>query len=179
VAGSNELEAALAPICASVGAELFDCELDGHTLQITVERSEPLDLDLIAEITRRISGFLDEHDGLAPTGRYALEVSSPGLERRLRRPEHFSRAIGETVSIRTLPGGEGPRRMEGAIISVDEGGVALTVDGAPRYVRFDEVERAKTVFDWYEALRADARGGDETDGRAEKKMTTKAREAGR
>jgi ribosome maturation factor RimP len=179
VAGSNELEAALAPICASVGAELFDVELEGSTLQVTVERPEPIDLDLIAEVTRRISGFLDEHDTLVPASRYELEVSSPGLERRLRRPEHFARAIGETVTVRTVAGSEGARRIEGEIVSVDERGFALEVDGTQRYLQFDEVERARTVFDWHAALRGDAGHGGESDDAGAKKMTTKAREARR
>jgi len=178
VAGTDELEKAFAPVCASVGVELVDLELTGNALLVTVERSEGLDLDLVADVMRMISAFLDVHEELAPEGHYELEVSTPGLERRLRRPEHYRRALGTTVSIRTRPGSPGERRLEGILESVDGDGFVLVADGTSRHLRFDDVERAKTVFDWQEALRA-ASGSDrdELDDERAQKTTTKAREA--
>jgi ribosome maturation factor RimP len=178
VTGTDELETALAPVCASLGVELFDLELAANTLQITVEGPESVDLELIAEVTRRVSGFLDEHEALAPSGRYELEVSSPGLERRLRRPEHFRRAIDQRVSVRTLVGTEGARRIEGILENVGEDGFDLVADDGRRHLRFAEVERAKTVFDWQQALRADAKHRDAADD-ARVKKTTISREARR
>lgn len=154
MSGTNDLETALASVCVAVGVELVDVELVGSTLQVTVEANEGLDLDRVADVNRMISAFLDEHDDLAPTGRYELEVGTPGLERRLRRPEHFRRALAAKVSVRTVPGTAGERRIEGVIESVDaDGFVLLSVDGDSRRVTFDEVERARTVFDWQAALR--------------------------
>lgn len=180
VSGTNDLETALASVCQAVGVELVDLELVGSTLQVTVERNEGLDLDRVADVNRMVSAFLDEHDDLAPAGRYELEVGTPGLERRLRRPEHFRRALATTVSIRTVPGTEGERRIEGVLESVDDEGFdLLTADGASRRIAFDEVERARTVFDWQAALRgpsiADSSGID--DERAEN--MTEPREARR
>ncbi|HWD24268.1 MAG TPA: ribosome maturation factor RimP [Acidimicrobiales bacterium] len=181
MAGTENLETALGPICSSLGVELVDLELAGRSLQLTIERPEPIDLELVAEVTRIVSGFLDEHEALAPSGQYDLEVSSPGLERRLRRPEHFRRAIGEMVTLRTLPDVEGARRIEGVIASVDEGGLTLSLaDAATRHLAFDEIERAKTVFDWQEALRVDGQHRDAIDDeRGKRKMTAKTREAQR
>lgn len=181
MAGTEDLETALAPICSSLGVELVDLELAGGSLQLTIERADPIDLDLIADVTRIVSGFLDEHEALAPSGHYDLEVSSPGLERRLRRREHFLRAIGETVTLRTLPGVEGARRIEGVLASVDDAGITLAVDGTEtRYFSFDEIERAKTVFDWQAALRVDGQHRDAIDhGRGKQKMAAKTREAQR
>jgi ribosome maturation factor RimP len=181
MAGTDTLETALEPICSSLGVELIDLELAGRSLQLTIERADPIDLELIAEVTRIVSGFLDEHEALAPSGHYDLEVSSPGLERRLRRPEHFRRAIGESVTVRTLAGAEGARRLEGVVASVDEVGFTLGLsETETRHLRFDEIERARTVFDWQEALRVDGQHRDASDAeRGKKKMTAKAREAQR
>jgi ribosome maturation factor RimP len=181
VASTEKLETALAPICSHLGVELIDLELAGSSLQVTIERAEPIDLDLIAEVTRLISAFLDEHESLTPATHYELEVSSPGLERRLRRPEHFRRAIGGTVTLRTVPGTDGARRIEGVLESVDADGFVLRVDAAEaRHLKFDEVERAKTVFNWQEALRVAGKQRDEVgDEHAEKKMISKPREAQR
>jgi ribosome maturation factor RimP len=83
-------------------------------------------------------------------GNYTLEVSSPGVERRLRTPEHFSAAVGEVVSIRTVPGSE-LRRLQGRLTSVDSEGFEVESGSPPggrQYLRFADVERARTVFNW-------------------------------
>jgi ribosome maturation factor RimP len=93
---------------------------------------------------------LDDHDPFTGS-RYTLEVSSPGLERPLRTPRHFVRAIGEVVAVRTVPGHEGERRVQGQIISADENGFVLSGEGLGpdglRY-RYEDIERARTVFEW-------------------------------
>jgi ribosome maturation factor RimP len=92
---------------------------------------------------------LDRLDPVA--GRYTLEVSSPGLERHLRTPEHFARAVGETVSVRLRPGAAESRRVRGHLQSADEAGIVLSgpdVPGGRLVVAYDQVERARTVFEW-------------------------------
>jgi ribosome maturation factor RimP len=156
--GIDELERTVASVCDRVGVELVDVELAGASLQVTVERDGGLDLDEIAEAARAISDVLDEREELVPLSGYQLEVSSPGLERRLRRPAHFQRVVGSIVSLRTRAGVEGDRRLEGTIESADDDGFTLRVGDEPaRRLRYDDVERARTVFDWKAALRADAR----------------------
>ncbi|MEE1565485.1 MAG: hypothetical protein V1249_10935, partial [Acidimicrobiales bacterium] len=85
-------------------------------------------------------------------GRYTLEVSSPGLERTLRRPGHFVRAIGSTVTVKTLPGTDGDRRVQGILESADGGGITLrTAEDVVRVLRHDEIQKARTVFEWTSA----------------------------
>ncbi len=174
--GSNELETALAALCAHDELDLVDVELTGSTLQVTVEGAEAIDLDRLAEVTRAISALLDEREDLAPRGRYELEVTTPGLERRLRRPEHFTRAIGALILLRTVPGTPGDRRMEGTLDAVDDDGVLVTTSSGTHRVRFAEIERARTVFDWQSALRA-ADGERDVQRVPRGTTTTKAREA--
>lgn len=146
---TDQVQALAAPVCAAEGVELVDVELGGGVLKLTVDREGGLDLDAIAGITRRISRLLDDEDPVP--GRYTLEVSTPGLERKLRTPEHFRRAVGEQVLVRTVAGTEGDRRVRGTLVAADDDGITVrTGDGADdeRRVAHHEVERARTVFEW-------------------------------
>jgi ribosome maturation factor RimP len=169
---NDELEREIAQVCATAGLDLVDVELRQRTLQVTVEREGELDLDTIAEVARAISAFLDDHDELSPPAPFELEVSSPGLERRLRRPAHFERAVGVTVALRTVPGTEGERRVEGTLTRADAEGIVLDLPGGSRRISYDEIERAHTVFDWRAAL---AGGRKETDNEKAPKVAAGAR----
>jgi len=141
----------VAPVVAAVNAELYDLELAGGVLRITVDRPiEGVGIDLIGRLTRDISHILDEADPIP--GQYTLEVSSPGLERTLRRPEHFARAVGSLVSLKTRAGVEGERRLTGELVAADDLTVTVAVRGAEpgehRRLAYDDLERARTVFEW-------------------------------
>lgn len=141
------------PLLESQSLEVLDVEIDGGHLRITVDRPGGVDLDAIAAATRAVSRALDEDDPIP--SRYTLEVSSPGLERTLRRPDQFTRALGERVNVKTVPGSDGDRRITGTLVSADESGFVLRDDAtqSERTVAYDEVERARTVFDWGPAPR--------------------------
>ena len=159
------------PILDDLGLTLYDCEHAGGTLIITLDkRRDPVDpgsdesrsagprvlLDELSLFTRLLSRELD-HDDPMP-GRYTLEVSSPGLERRLRRPDHYAGAIGEAVAIRLVREIDGTRRMNGTLTAATDSGITIRLDdadtgtgagaGAERQVRYADIERAKTVFTW-------------------------------
>ncbi len=127
---------------ASSDLELVDVEHNGNLLRVTVDRPGGVDLDAISDATRLVSDALDRTD-VVP-GRYVLEVSSPGVERPLRTPEHFRRFVGTTVAVRTRPGTDGDRRVEGELEAADDQGVVV----AGRRLAYDEIERARTVFVW-------------------------------
>src|ERR1700727_378233 len=99
---TNDLADALSPLLDARGLDLVDVELHGSELTVFVDREGGVNLDTLGEATRAISAALDEIDPLP--GRYTLAVSSPGLERRLRTPAHFARAIGEAVTARLHAG---------------------------------------------------------------------------
>jgi ribosome maturation factor RimP len=146
---SDELHGVLSPLLAAHGLELVDLEVRSGLVRVTVDREGGIDLDSLASANRTVSAALDEIDPMP--GRYALEVSSPGVERRLRTPEHFGRALGETVSVRTLPGTGDVRRVQGRLSAADESGFVLEgpeIPGGSLRIAYDEVERARTVFEW-------------------------------
>jgi ribosome maturation factor RimP len=149
----------LGPAVAARGLELYDVELSGsgraRVLRVLVDRDGGVDLDAIAEATQAISPLLDEPPlDAVISGPYALEVSSPGVERPLRRPAQYVRAVGETVSVKVSGSDEhGPRRVRGVVASADDTGVELTFDGATERFRYDEITQARTVFEWGEESR--------------------------
>jgi ribosome maturation factor RimP len=146
----DELTDLLASTLAPLGFELVDMEMRSGTVRVVVDRSDGADLEAIAEATRAVSAVLDTHDPL-PGQRYTLEVSSPGVERPLRTPQHFIRAVGETVTVRTVTGSQGDRRVTGRLASADPDGFVLEGEDLPeggRRLAYAEVERARTVFEW-------------------------------
>jgi len=130
------------PLVVSAGLELVDVQLENGSLQVFVDRPDGLDLEAISLLSSRISAVLDEHDPVP--GRYVLEVSSPGLERPLRRPDHFVRFVGTMVSVKTRPGVEGERRQKARLEAADDEGIVL----GGRRLSYDDIETARTVFEW-------------------------------
>ena len=137
------------PLLEHRGLDLYDVEQHGPVLRITVDRAGGIDLDAVGEATKAISLALDEHDPLP--GKYTLEVSSPGLERALRTPEHFALAVGDEVNVKTTPAFAGDRRLAGTLVAADDDGVQVRVggpDGTEHRIAYGEIDKARTVFDW-------------------------------
>lgn len=131
------------PALAAKGIDVFDVEFGGGRLVVTVDRAGGIDLEALTEANYIVSDLLDEHDPI-PADRYLLEVSSPGLERSLRTPEHFARSLGEKVNVKLKPRVEGERRHEGVLETSDDEGFSV---GGRRFT-YAEVERVRTVFVW-------------------------------
>ncbi|MBU6233622.1 MAG: ribosome maturation factor RimP [Acidobacteria bacterium] len=142
-----DLATPIAALLAEMDLSLYDLEFAGGTLSVTVTRPGGIDLDAVAAANIAISQWLDEADPIA--GRFTLDVSSPGLERRLRTREHFVLAIGETITLRERRTGEATRRLEGELISVSETTASIRDRELGEVeVVLDNVERARTVFSW-------------------------------
>jgi ribosome maturation factor RimP len=160
---------ALAPAVSELGLDLYDVELSGsgraRILRVMVDREGGVDLDAIAAATQAVSPLLDAPPlDAVIAGPYALEVSSPGLERPLRTPVHFARAVGETVSVKRRAGdGNGAQRVRGVVTASDLDGFDLALDdgGAERgteRIAYGDVTQARTVFEWgKEPKRADTK----------------------
>jgi ribosome maturation factor RimP len=146
-----DVEALVRPAVESAGLELvevaFGREGGRRVLRVTVDREEGgVDLDTISAASERISRRLDA-EGFAP-GPYALEVSSPGIERPLRHPREFRRHIHERVRIRTAKPVHGARTHDGALVSADAEAIVIATDGGELRVPYADIASARTVFDW-------------------------------
>ena len=151
MAQTATLRALAEPLLGEVGLELWDVEVSRTAVRFLVDRAEGVDLESLSDASRVLSGLLDAHEELAPPAGYSLEISSPGLERTLRSAEHYRRFVGSEVSVKTSRSVAGGRRHRGSLVAVDETGIVLVPDeapGQPLPIRFDEIERARTVFVW-------------------------------
>ena len=142
-----DLETPLRSLLSPLGLNLYDVELAAGTLKVTVNKDGGVDLEALTKANRVISEWLDINDPIA--GRFTLDVSSPGLERRLRTPDHFRSTVGEVVTLRELREGQSTRRLEGAVLEADDTSVTLNDEEQGRVVvLLSNVERARTVFKW-------------------------------
>jgi len=136
------------PYVAAEGVELDDIEIlgSGRLLRVVLDAEGGLGVDRIADLSRGIARLLDEEDPLQAA--YTLEVTSPGLERKLRRPSHFRKSIGRQLTVKTHQPVGGEHRHRGALLTADDDGFTLEEAGAIASFRYDEVASAKTVFVW-------------------------------
>ena len=151
----NVIVRSLEPAVTGMGLDLYDVEINGsgraRVLRVLVDRDGGIDLEGIAAATEALSPVLDAPplDAAIP-GPYALEVSSPGLERPLRTPAHFARATGETISVKTRGDDNRPaRRIRGVVTSTDDAGFDLALeDGTSEHLAYDDISQSRTVFEW-------------------------------
>ncbi len=154
-----EAETLVRPVIEGAGLDLvevaFRRESGRRILRVVVDRDGGVDLDTIAELSELVSRRLDL-EGFAP-GAYALEVSSPGIERTLRRPAEFRRAVGSRVRLRTTHPGDGATALTGTLVSADDDGFTIAVADREENLRYADVASAKTVVDWDAELKGSTR----------------------
>lgn len=153
----EKVRAALAPVLAAHGVELFDVEWlterSGWTLRVMIERpgasadaSGGVSLEDCVEVSRDTSSVLDVED-LIPH-QYHLEVSSPGLDRKLRGPADFARFRGHLAKVKlSRPAPDGQRVLRGPIEEAPEGRIAICADGKRIEVPAADVDEARLVYE--------------------------------
>lgn len=134
------------PYLAAEELELDDVELIGHgrgrVLRVTVDGSE-VDIERLAMVSRGLSRLLDNESDLE--GEYQLEVSSPGLERKLKRPAHYVKSVGREVAAKVTRDGV-TETLRGTIERADEEGFTVRGDQGETPVAYEDVVSARTVF---------------------------------
>jgi ribosome maturation factor RimP len=132
---------------------LWDVEMGGQPgraiVRVFVDGDDGVDLDTVAEVSEEISRGLDLRDPIQ--GRYTLEVSSPGLERSLKEPEHWRLSVGKKVIVKTKDKLVGDSHRLDAIVDGTTGdSVVLRPDGREGTVEvpFEAIRSARTVFEW-------------------------------
>jgi ribosome maturation factor RimP len=143
------VRAQIMPILDDLGVELLDVNWGGARLRLTVDTESGISSSELTTATRNISHELDETDPIP--GKFTLEVSSPGLERPLRRPDHFVRAVGGEVSVKlnATAAEDGERRIRGVLTAADEAHIEIdTSDGGTRIIDLADISKARTVFEW-------------------------------
>lgn len=145
-----DVEALLRPVIEAEGFDLYDVtrgrEGGRKVLRVIVDGPHGVDIDTLGRLSERVSSRLDDEG--YETGPYDLQVSSPGLERPLKRPEHFSRTVGEQVRVKTTAPMAGSRTHTGTLAAADDDGVTLVVGDEELRVRHADIASARTVVDW-------------------------------
>jgi len=143
----NKVREIAAPLAAQEGLELIDVELGGpggrQILRIFIDKSGGVSLDDCSSISRAVSAALDVEDPIQ--GAYDLEVSSPGLDRPLRTPEHFQKFAGKRVRVKTfgpLPECENRKTFVGILQGYENETIVLDVDGRIFRVPHAQVSKA-------------------------------------
>jgi len=142
-----ELRKLLEPGVAATGFDLVEVELAGShhhpTLRVYIDSPAGVNVDDCARVSRQLSALLDVEDPLP--GHYTLEVSSPGLDRPLVKPEDFMRYVGETIKIKMQQPMLGRRNFSGRLVDVTADHVVIEVDKERFDLTFEGMERARLV----------------------------------
>jgi len=140
------LETQIAKIVEANGAALYDTEVvtefDETIFRVLITKVGGVSLDLCATISHELSPFLDVHPPMSE--RYRLEISSPGIERKLTKPVHFKNAIGEKVKLK-VTGGD---KLKGILKSADNDGIIVETKQGDESLEYSVLGTAKTYFDW-------------------------------
>jgi ribosome maturation factor RimP len=140
------LEPLIAPVVEQCGAELYDMEFvkEGGTkiLRLFIDKENGVDLSDCERVSRAVSDVLDEHDPIPSA--YRLQVGSPGIERRLVKPEHFKRYIGHKVAVRLFAPHSpvtGRKKFTGILTAYDDSGNITLQDEAEQDEPFFTFEK--------------------------------------
>jgi ribosome maturation factor RimP len=143
----EELQKMLVPTIESLGYELTDLEssLSGGSgvLRIFIDKPDGIGLEDCEKVSLAVSTLLDVEDPVP--GRYDLEVSSPGLDRKLTKIEHFQRFEGKTIKVQMRFPIEGRRRFRGTLVSSDDENIVVEVDGESHSLSLATIDTARLV----------------------------------
>lgn len=145
----NEVQAIVEPIIDNLGLELVEVQYakegPNWVLRLTIDGPNGIGHDECLAVNRAVNQPLDEADPIP--GAYSLEVSSPGLDRPLRKPADFVRFAGNEVRVSTYGPIDGRKNWRGMLQGLEDDEVVLTVDGEEVRLPFDKVSRTRLVPD--------------------------------
>ena len=138
------------PIAKSFDCFIYDVEFvkEGglYFLRIFADRDGGIDLDTCEKISREISTKLDEKDPIKQN--YYLEVSSPGIERKLKTEEHFNRYVGEVIDIGLYKSINGAKQITAVLKGFNDGVILIDLNGEEKEISQKETTSVKLHFDF-------------------------------
>ena len=146
----TKVENLLKDVIQNLGYELYDViyakEAKDFYLRIIIDKKDGIDLDDCEKVNDAINDILDEADYIKD--QYFLEVSSPGVERVLRKPKHFQSQVGNEILIKLFKPLEKQKEFTGILKSYSEEELILTQDDKEIKIEVKNIALARTVFDW-------------------------------
>ncbi|MBQ0028207.1 MAG: ribosome maturation factor RimP [Lachnospiraceae bacterium] len=143
-------EALLEPIVAEYGVRVYDVEYvkEGSDwyLRAYIDKDEGVTIDDCENVSRALNVKLDEEDYIEDA--YILEVSSPGLGRKLTKERHFRQSMGLEIELKTYKPVDKKKEFVGILSDYDNGAVTILEDGKPRTFSKDEIANVRLTFDF-------------------------------
>ncbi len=143
-AGKNTLIELLEPVVDALGYELLTVEYSAtgnkSLLRVYIDSPKGINIDDCARVSREVSALLDVHDPIS--GKYLLEVSSPGSDRPLVKPSHFEKAVGERIKVKMKFPIMGRQRFTGKLQQLDGSTLVVEVDNEAYDLPLEDVEKA-------------------------------------
>lgn len=145
----TKVENLIQPIIQNLGYELYDVQYlkegKDYYLRITIDKPEGITIEDCETVNRAIDEMLDEADFISTA--YFLEVSSPGLERILRKPWHFEKQIGNQIQVKLFQAIEKQKELQGILIESNENELKLQINEKLIKIEKKNIAVAKTVAD--------------------------------
>lgn len=142
----NDIRDNIEKVVESLGASLYDIEVvsefDETIFRIMITKQGGVNLDDCAQISRELSPFLDVNPPME--NEYRLEVSSPGIERKLMNPKHFIQSIGEKVKLKIADVGQ----IIGLLKDANEKEIVIEVNDETKTFTYPQINKARTYFEW-------------------------------
>jgi ribosome maturation factor RimP len=139
-------------LLAALGLYVVDLEIEVSRARPLIRyfvdsvEGPPVTIEQCARANRALQGYFDEH---LPFGEeYAMEVSSPGIERRVARPRDYQRFLGRQIQIRLRENEEGRRNLLGVLVNAGADGFRLAVGDTEMYLEYNRVSRANLTWDY-------------------------------
>ena len=133
-------------IIESCGVSLYDTEVvsefENRIFRLYITSKEGINLEKCAEVSRILSPIFDVEPPL--DGEYIFEVSSPGIERKLLKPEHYQSSIGEKVKIKM----KDKEKYIGILEALDANTISVRVNDESKKIALEDIEKARTYFEW-------------------------------
>jgi ribosome maturation factor RimP len=152
------LRAVVEPVITEAGYDLEALSVSRvgrrHLVRIAVDSDAGVDLDAVAELSRRISSALDAVEEAGDeliAGEYELEVGSPGVDRPLTEPRHWRRSVSRLVQVRA-----GDRQVTGRVVGADADAVDLDIDGTTNRFRYDDLGPGRVQIEFKRLAALDA-----------------------
>ena len=146
----SKVSSLIEPIIENIGYTLYDIlyvkEGKDFYLKVVIDKPEGIDINDCEKVNDAINDILDEADYIKD--QYFLEVSSPGIERLLRKDKHFEAQIGNEIYLKLFKSINGKKEIQGILNEFVDGVLTLELDGEKIKIENKDIAVAKTVFNW-------------------------------
>lgn len=159
----EKVEKVASEVATQEGCILYDLEFvglgKGRTLRVFIDKEDgTISIDDCSNVSKGLNEFLDANESLIPGEAYSLEVSTPGLDRNLKKPWHFQKVIGKKIYIKTVKALESlgvvdkkwkaAKTVEEILESADESGIRFVVKDVELKIPYSAIDKAKVVFEF-------------------------------